>query len=129
MQWTAYTTNIDQKVLSSESDPDRKQLLQSSKDRDLLDLFFDNDFYIDFRTGIMQIQGRTMLTGYTNLPVHYRLIYVLTRGFQFGEGLERTETKVYMTKIGWQITYKGRNIKRVIWIRPDGSFTLEDHRK
>jgi len=126
MQWTAYLW--DGTMLSSESDPDRKQLLQASKDKVLLELVFE-DFYIDFRTGRMQIDGRTMLTGYTNLPVHYRLIYVLTRGFQFGEGMERTETKVYMTKIGWQITYKGRNIKRVIWIRPDGSFSLEDHRK
>jgi len=127
MQWTA--TLKDNRMFGSDEDPNRKALLQSSKDRVLSTLLFGK-FAIDFETGMVFINGVRMDVGYTNLPIHYRIIYVITRCVDLGTNFKQIgKIQLVMTKIGWQITHEGRNIKRVLWLRPDGSFSLEDHRK
>lgn len=52
------------------------------------------------------------------LQPKYRLIYAKRHFFSFGEGPGQDTIGLYL--IGWQITLDKRNIKRILYILPNG---------
>lgn len=127
MHWSAIIWN--KPVLHDTSDPDRKYLLQAAKDQTLLFLHF-KPFLIDFSTGHMYKDGISLPVQYVDYPCYYRLIYVLTRGFSLNANTgQQSQPETLMYKIGWQITFEGKNYQQVLWIQPNGSFEIKGDRK
>lgn len=85
----------------------------------------DHKVSVDLTTGIFKIDGQTLLPSRGDVEVlsgrtspEYRLIYAKRHFFTYGAGPAKDELGLYL--IGWQITLDGKNIKRILYIRPSG---------
>lgn len=80
-------------------------------------------YSVDLRTGLFYLNAIPLNTGYTFLDTKYRLIYYKRMRVEIGpQG--KSEQYLHAYLLGWQITYEGKNIQRIMSIDPK-TFTVE----
>jgi len=118
-KWTAIDKNGHR---YSEDKVGFKDILEMDKDGFLSSFHVTNgekNVAVDLKTGLFYIGEFPFDAGLSNKKLKYRLIYFKRKRKSIG--VNSVPTHIYAHLIGWQITLKGVNYKRIMFLYPNNN--------